>query len=103
MPLSLLDKERVDFVFGYYMETAYYRRAHQSSTEFTALPTIPEQMRQDAYVACSDGPRGRKVIAAVDALLASDAAMMAYVENLRGWYSPAEFEIAQKMVKSSEH
>lgn len=101
VPMSLLDKERVDFVFGYYMEITYYRRIHQPSAEFTALPTTPESTRQDAYIACSNGPRGRQVIAAIDALLASDEAMLDYVENLRGWYSPAEFELAQKQAKSA--
>ena len=101
VPFSLLDRERLDFVFGYYMEMAYYRRTHPSGSEFTALPTAPEAIRQDAYVACSAGPRGRQAIAAIDALLASDEAMLDYVENLRGWYSPAEFETAQKLAKSA--
>lgn len=103
VPLSLLDKDRLDFVFGYYMEMAYYRRTHERSSAFTALPTSPEPLRQDSYIACSDGPRGREVIAAIDTLLASDDAMLAYVENLRGWYSPADFEIARKLAQSPHH
>jgi uncharacterized protein (TIGR02285 family) len=96
-PLPLLDKGRLDFIFGYFMEMEYYRRTHEKTASFTVLPITPDSVRQDSYVACSKGPRGRKIIAAIDALLASDEAMDEYVENLRGWYSPAEFEIARKM------
>lgn len=102
MPLTLLDKGRLDFVFGYYMEMTYYRRIGLLDDHFTALPTRPEQSRQDGYVACSDTPLGHKVIAAVDALLASDETMLAFIEPLRDWYSPADFEAAQKAVKSAE-
>ncbi|HMA49836.1 MAG TPA: TIGR02285 family protein [Magnetospirillaceae bacterium] len=102
-PLPLLDKGRLDFVFGYFMEMAYYRRTHDMAAAFTALPTTPEPVRQDSYVACSKGPLGSKIIAAIDTLLASDESMAEYVENLRGWYSPAEFEIAQKLARSTGH
>lgn len=103
MPLTLLDKGRLDFVFGYYMEMTYYRRITGLDDYFTALPTRPEQTRQDGYVVCSDTQLGRKVIAAVDALLASDETMLAFIEPLRDWYSPADFEAAQKAVKSAGH
>jgi hypothetical protein len=29
--------------------------------------------------------------------------MMSYVDNLRDWYSPTEFELAQKMARSAGH
>lgn len=102
MPLVLLDKGRIDFVFGYYMEMTYYRQLTRLGDDFTALPTLPEPAHQDGHVACSNQPLGRKVIAAVDALLASDDAMLAYIEPLRDWYSPADFAAAQKAVKSTE-
>lgn len=101
MPLALLDKGRVDFVFGYYMEMSYYRQRDRLGDDFTALPTLPEPVRQDGYVACSNQPVGREVIAAIDALLASDEAMQAYIEPLRDWYSPADFEAARKAAKSA--
>jgi uncharacterized protein (TIGR02285 family) len=103
MPLALLEKGRLDFVFGYFMEMAYFQRTHQVTAAFTALSTTSEPVRQDSYVACSKGPRGRQVIAAIDALLSHDEAMLDFVDNLRGWYSPAEFEIAQKLAQSGAH
>lgn len=100
MPLVLLDKGRLDFVFGYYMEMTYYRQLDRLGDDFTALPTQPAPARRDGHVACSNQVLGRKVIAAIDALLASEVAMLAYIEPLRDWYSPADFEQAQKAVKS---
>lgn len=102
LPLSLVDKGRLDFVFGYYMEMAYYRRTHPGSADFTSLPTTPEPQRQDGYVVCSKGPRGREIIAAIDALLAPNEAMLDYVENLRSWYSPSEMEAVRKAVISGD-
>ncbi len=101
MPLSLLDKGRVDFVFGYYMEMSYYRQLDRLGDNFTALPIIPEMAPLGGHIACSNGPLGREVIAAIDALLASNEAMLAYVEPLRDWYSPADFEAARKAAQSA--
>ncbi len=100
MPLTLLDKGRVDFVFGYSMELTYYRQLGRLADHFTALPTTPEPARQDGYIACSNQPLGHRVIAAIDALLAPDESMLAYIEPLRDWYSPADFEQAKRAVKS---
>lgn len=102
MPLTLLDRNRLDFVFGYYMEMTYYRRITRLDDHFTALPTRPEQARLDGYVACSDTALGHRVITAIDALLAPDKTMLAFVDSLRDWYSPADFEAARKAVKSAE-
>lgn len=101
MPLVLLDKGRIDFVFGYYMEMTYYRQLNRLGDDFTALPTLPEPARQDGHVACSNQTLGRKVIAAIDALLASDDGMLAYIEPLRDWYSPADYEATLKAAKSN--
>jgi len=100
-PVALLDKKRVDFIFGYYMEMAYFRRANHLRDAFTALRTIPEQPRLGGYIACGKKPVGEKVIAAVDALLASDETMLEFIEPLREWYSPADFEAARNAVKST--
>ena len=100
MPLLLLDKGRIDFTFGYYMEVTYYRKIFDLGNNFTALSTVPRQPHQDGFVVCSNRTVGRKVIAAVDALLASDEAMLAFIEPLRDWYSPADFEAAQKAVRA---
>lgn len=100
MPLLLLDKGRIDFTFGYYMEITYYRKINDLDNIYTALPTIPEPVRQDGFVVCSNRPTGRKAIAAVDALLASDEMMAAFIEPLRDWYSPADFEAAQKAART---
>jgi len=103
MPLALLDKRRVDFVFGYYMEMNYFRQLDRLGDNFTALPTTPEMAPLGGHVACSNGPLGREVIAAVDALLATDEGMLAYIEPLRDWYSPADFEAARKAVQPAGH
>jgi len=103
MPLSLLDKRRVDFVFGYYMEMNYHRQLDRLGDNFTALPTIPQSTPLGGHVACSKGPLGREVISAIDALLASEDTMLAYIEPLRDWYSPADYEAARKAVSSAEH
>jgi uncharacterized protein (TIGR02285 family) len=101
MPLVLLDKGRIDFVFGYYMEMTYYRQLNRLGDDFTALPILPEQVHQDGYVACSNQPLGHRVIAGIDALLAPDDMMLAYIAPLRDWYSAEDFEAAQKAVKSA--
>lgn len=100
MPLLLLDKGRIDFTFGYEMELTYYRKIYGLGNDFTALPTFPEQVRQTGYVVCSNREIGRKVIAAIDALLASDEAMLSFIEPLREWYSAPDFEAAQRAVKT---
>lgn len=102
-PLPSLDKGRLDYVFGYYMDLEYYRRTREITASFTVFPTKPESEGQDSYIACSKGPRGREILAAIDALQSSDDAMLDYVEALRGWYSPAEFESARKLTRSTEH
>jgi len=102
MPLTLLDKERIDFAFGYYMEMSYFRRLDHLEDHFTALPTQPEPARQDGHVACSNKTLGREVIAAIDSLLASAEGMKAYIEPLRAWYSPADFDAAEKAAKSAK-
>ena len=99
-PIGLLEKNRIDFIFGYHFELAYYRRTYHLKDQFTALRTNPEQPRQGGYIACSKTPVGMDVIAAIDALLASDGAMLQFIEPLREWYSPADFEAAQNAVKS---
>ena len=79
----------------------YYRQLNRLGDDFTALPSLPEQVHQDGYIACSNQPLGHRVIAAIDALLAPDDVMLAYIEPLRDWYSAADFEAAQKAVKSA--
>lgn len=100
MPLLLLETGRIDFVFGYYMELAYYRKIYNLDNNFTVLSTSPEPESQNGFVACSNHATGRKVIEAVDALLASDETMEAFIEPLRDWYSPADFDAAEKAVKA---
>ena len=101
MPLVLIDKKRFDFGFGYFMEMNFYRQLNRLEDHFTALRTLPEPARQDGHVACSNQSLGRTVIAAIDALLATDEGMQAYIEPLRDWYSPADFEAAQRAAKSA--
>jgi len=103
MPLALLDKGRIDYAFGYYMEMSYYRQLDRLGDNFTALPTAPETLALGGHVACSNGAVGREVIAAIDALLATDEGMLAYIEPLRDWYSPADFEAARKAALSAGH
>lgn len=101
MPLVLLDKGRLDFVFGYDMEVRYYSQLNRLGDDFTALPVVPSLVHQKGYVACSNEETGRRVITAIDALLASDKGMQAFIEPLRDWYSPADFEAAQRDAKSA--
>lgn len=93
LPLTLLDRGRVNFLFGHAMELNYRTGREAFEHEFLSLPTDHAPAPIGGYVACSRGPIGTQVMDAIDAVLADDQTMRGYVEPLRPWYAEDEFAI----------
>jgi uncharacterized protein (TIGR02285 family) len=91
LPLTMLEKGRVDYVFGYATEIFYNRIVHPDGVDMAALQIAGQPRILYTYVACSNGPIGRRVIAQIDRLLGSGGAPPPYFEATRRWYSPEDF------------
>lgn len=89
--VTMLDKERVDYAFGYANEITYYRSIHPDSAEMVAFPVAGQPRILYTRVACSDGPIGRRVIAQIDELLSQVGPTPPYFEATGRWYDPEDF------------
>jgi uncharacterized protein (TIGR02285 family) len=97
--VMMLDKNHVDYTFGYANEITYYRSIHPDSAEMMAIPIAGQPRVLYTYVVCSDGPIGRRVIARIDELLAQAGTPPPYFEAAGRWYDPADFrELAARAV-----
>ena len=89
--VTMLDKARVDYAFGYANELAYYRLVHPGSAEMTAIRIAGQPRILFTKVACSDGPVGRHAIARIDELLGLAGTPPPYFEATGRWYDPDDF------------
>ncbi len=101
-PFALLDKGRVDFIFGHTAELNYYKELSKTKESFRTIMAKGDFLHNDAYVACSAGPRGRKIIDDINSLLQRDEVMTQFIEPLRRWYTPEDFAAAKKLRPISE-
>jgi uncharacterized protein (TIGR02285 family) len=95
-PIKMIMEQRADFVFGYSIDLAYQVTKQKLSGEFVTYAIKGDVTHYDAFVACSNGPLGRRVIASVNQLLGDPANWEAYLRPLQPWYQQDEFESALK-------
>jgi uncharacterized protein (TIGR02285 family) len=91
-----LDGGRVDFLFGLRDETAYFAGQATIRSKLISLPIAGTDRYGFAYIACSNGPIGRHVIASIDAYLADDRHWSDFVSPWRRWLSPEDYAAALK-------
>ena len=91
---NLLHGGRVDFVLGLPQETQYYAQRFQDSLPLEVIPIKSAPASIDVYLACSDQPVGRTVIARIDALLQEEKSWSDYVSFLSPWMTKTEFAVA---------
>ncbi len=96
-PIRLLSAGRIDFIFGTLIDINYRLRLAGSADPVTALKirdavvSTPEEW---GYVACSNQATGRALIDRIDAILTPQGGHSAYLESLKHWYGPEDFETA---------
>lgn len=88
---NLMAAGRIDFAFVLPMDFYFYLPEDQRQDK-VLLPVMGENPGAAAGIACSGDPAGRAVIAAIDTLLADDDRWAGYIESLRKWMSPEDFE-----------
>ena len=88
---NLLAAGRIDFAFVMPMDFYFYLSEEQRQ-QTTLLPVVDETPATAVTVACSADPTGHAVIHAINTLLADDAHWADYIEPLRKWTSPEDFE-----------
>jgi len=91
-----LDGGRVDFLFGLRDETAYFAGHATIRSKLLSLPIAGTDRYGMAYIACSNGPVGRRAIAAIDAYLADDRHWADFVSPWRRWLSSEDYAAALK-------
>jgi len=89
---NLVETGRVDFAFVVPMDY-YYFIPEQQRGAVVLLRVAGEAPVSHAAVACSNDALGRSVIQAIDTLLSDDSQWVTYVEPLRQWLPPEDFEI----------
>lgn len=83
--LQMLTAQRIDFFLAVGNEVTFYHRA-----DLIAYPIKGVAAFNDVYIACSDKPVGRAVIAAIDAMQARDAQWSEFVAPMRRWHAAEE-------------
>jgi len=85
--LQMLAAGRLDFFLAVGNEVAFYHRG-----DLASFPLKDVAPFNDVYIACSDKPLGRAVIAQIDSLQAQDAQWAEFVAPMRRWHTAAEIE-----------
>ena len=78
---GLLGGDRVDFVFASSLEAAFFAEGQP----YVAIWIKNTDRMEDNYVACSIGPTGKAVIAAIDRLFLDEAKWRAFTEPGQQW------------------
>jgi uncharacterized protein (TIGR02285 family) len=89
-----LEARRLDFLFGLRDETNYFAEVLGRNGRFASLPIAGTQQYGEAYLNCSTGPIGQKMMAAFDAFLADDRHWAEFVAPWQRWLSPADYAVA---------
>jgi uncharacterized protein (TIGR02285 family) len=93
-PFTLLQKGRADFIFVWPEQLTFYKRSEHSDLATISFRIAGTSDAQPYYVACSKGAVGQKAITRIDAVLAKADAWHQFVEPLRSWFPPIDFERA---------
>jgi len=91
---QLLRSKRVDFVFGLGYESAYYGWKFAAQTPLAGLPVKGAPHIVNGYTACSNQPVGRAMIARLDQMQSDETIWRQWIEPLRRWLDPADFDTA---------
>jgi len=91
-----LKAKRLDYLFGVRDEVFYFAATLGQGGTVTALPIVGMIRNNNGYIACSKGPIGEAVIAAVDAYLDDDAHWAAFIAPWERWMQPADYAAALK-------
>jgi uncharacterized protein (TIGR02285 family) len=89
--VTMLEKERVDYAFGYANEITYYRSTHPTSAEMMPLRIAGQPRILYTRVACSAGPIGRRAVARIDEVLDRAGTPPPYFAATGRWYDPDDF------------
>ena len=89
-----LQARRIDWLFGLRDEANYFAAMLGHGGRFASLPISGTDQFGQAYTSCSNGPIGRKAMAAIDALLADDRHWAEFVAPWERWLSPADYAAA---------
>lgn len=90
---NLFQAGRLDFVLATALEARFYMQNAPQSADL-ALPIKGIPQRIATFTACSNGPRGSKVIDEIDKLESNEADWAAFMAPLRRWMEPADFAAA---------
>lgn len=88
-----LAAHHLDFLFGLRDETNYFA-AIIGGAHFTSLPIAGTDKFGQAYLGCSTGPVGQRVMQALDAWLADDRHWAEFAAPWERWLSPADYAAA---------
>lgn len=89
--LRMVTAGRADYVIGYAMELGYFRKIEGSEEPVVILPIEGVKRDSAAYVACTDQPIGRAVIAAVNEALARENGPPPYMRDAKQWLNDKEY------------
>lgn len=94
-PFTLLQKGRADFIFIWPEQLTFYKRSEHSDLATVSYRIAGTSDAQPYYIACSKGAEGQKAITRIDAVLGGAEAWRQFVEPLRSWFPPIDFERAE--------
>jgi uncharacterized protein (TIGR02285 family) len=83
--LQMLTAHRIDFFIAVSNEVSFYHR-----DDLTAYRIKDVAAFNDLYIACSDKPLGRSIIAAIDAMQASNDLWAEFVAPMQRWHTAEE-------------
>ncbi len=85
---------RTDFALVLRDEANYFAEQAASEIRLVSLPITGPDRWTPAYIGCSSGPVGRRVMAAIDVFLADDRHWAEFLEPWRRWLSPEDYNAA---------
>lgn len=85
---------RIDFALALRDETNYFAEQAAPEVRLVSLPITGPDRWTPAYIGCSSGHVGRRVMAAIDAYLADDHHWADFLEPWRRWMSAEDYNAA---------
>lgn len=98
---QLLSRGRVDYAFGFPYEAAMYFRDMPFGGNYTTVPIAGEPALMFGHIGCSDGPVGRALVAALDAIAQSSGPYPPYMRFMEEWLTPQERDAYRAAVLSA--
>jgi uncharacterized protein (TIGR02285 family) len=86
-----LANQHVDFLFAPRVEAQNYFQSASSEKRFAEIPIKGVAPTINIYIVCSNGPRGRAIIAKIDKLLGQPEHWRNFIAPLKGWLNDEQF------------